>query len=133
MGIAFILLGLLAAGVVVDFVVENDLGDGSTGFSLLGGSFSFSESQLVIGAAVLGALSVLLVGLGIGVLRGSWSKRSALKRRMEELESENAALRSRAHLAASVRPHAPSGAENDVVRIDEAEGEREEAHVEQRG
>jgi len=57
MGIAFILLGLVAAGVVVDLVVENDLAGGPAQVSLLGGSFTFSESQLVIGAALLGTLA----------------------------------------------------------------------------
>ena len=132
MGIAFILLGMVAAGVVADLVVENDLAGGPTQVSLLGGSFTFSESQLVVGAAFLGALSVLLVILGIGFLRGSWGRRRALKHRIEELVAENAALLSRAHLAAIVQPPGaePPGGEPDVVTIGEAEEHREDAQAE---
>lgn len=135
MGIAFILLGVLAAGIVADFVVENDLAGGAQEFSLLGGSFTFTESQLVVGAALLGGLSVLLAILGIGVLRGSWGRRKAMKHRMQELEAENAALRSRQHLAAALRSPSeqPGGAEPDVIRIEEPEATREEARAEPRG
>jgi len=96
MGIALILLGLLAAGVVVDFAVENDLaGAPERTFSLFGGSFTFNETQVVLGAALLGALAVLFVVLGIGMSRGSLGRRRALKHRVSDLERENDALRSR--------------------------------------
>ncbi|MGH2527863.1 MAG: LapA family protein [Actinomycetota bacterium] len=100
MGILLILLGLVAAGVVADFVVENDLAtapDQTVG--LFGGSFRLSTPEVVLGAAVLGALSVLLVILGVGFLRGSWGRRRALKRRVANLEQENAAHRAREDLA----------------------------------
>ena len=91
-----ILLGLLAAGVVVDFAVENDLaGAPERTFSLFGGSFTFNETQVVLGAAVLGALAVLFVVLGIGMSRGSLGRRRALKHRVTDLERENDALRSK--------------------------------------
>ena len=96
MGIALILLGLLAAGVVVDFAVENDLaGAPERTYSLFGGSFTFNETQVVLGAALLGALAVLFVVLGIGMSRGSLGRRRALKHRVTDLERENDALRSK--------------------------------------
>jgi hypothetical protein len=96
MGIALILLGLLAAGVVVDFAVENDLaGAPERSFALFGGSFTFNETQIVLGAAVLGALAVLFVVLGVGLSRGSWGRRRELRHRMSELERENTDLRTR--------------------------------------
>ncbi len=121
MGIALILLGFLAAGVVVDFAVENDLaGAPERTFSLFGGSFTFNETQVVLGAAVLGALAVLFVVLGIGMSRGSLGRRRALKHRMSDLERENTELRS--------RPADTTATENrtgDVVRV---EGETVEEH-----
>lgn len=114
MGIALILLGFLAAGVVVDFAVENDLaGAPERTFSLFGGSFTFNETQVVLGAAVLGALAVLFVVLGIGMSRGSLGRRRAVKHRMSDLERENDALRSRG--ADVVTTDTPTG---DVVRVE---------------
>jgi hypothetical protein len=96
MGIALILLGLLAAGVVVDFAVENDLaGAPERSFALFGGSFTYNETQVAVGAAVLGALAVVLVVLGVGLSRGSLGRRRALRHRVSELERQNAELRSR--------------------------------------
>ena len=127
MGIAFVLLGLLAAGVLVDFILENDLttGAGQT-YSLFGGSFTLSEGEVVIGAAVLGAAALLLVFLGIGLLRGSWGRRRELKHRMSELERENAELRSRGTLSGEVQvlPEAPA-----TVHVHDAAEHREEEHA----
>jgi len=103
MGIVLILLGLVAAGVVADFLVENDLATApDQTVALFGGSFRLSTPEVVLGAAVLGALGVLLVILGVGFLRGSWGRRRALKRRVSNLEQENAAHRARANLATGV-------------------------------
>jgi len=114
MGIALILVGLLAAGVVVDFAVENDLaGAPERTFSLFGGSFTFNETQVVLGAALLGALAVLFVVLGIGMSRGSVGRRRALKHRVSELERENDTLRSRR--ADVVTTDTRTG---DVVRVE---------------
>jgi uncharacterized integral membrane protein len=114
MGIALILLGLLAAGVVVDFAVENDLaGAPERTFSLFGGSFTFNETQVVLGAAVLGALAVLFVVLGIGMSRGSLGRRRALRHRVTDLERENDALRSRP--ADTTATETRTG---DVVRVE---------------
>jgi uncharacterized integral membrane protein len=99
MGMLLILLGLAAAGLVADFVVENDLTTApSQTVDLLGGSFQLSLPELVLGAAVLGALAVVLVILGLGLLRGSWGRRKALKRQIADLRLENTNLRSKENL-----------------------------------
>ncbi len=103
MGVLLILLGLVSAGVVVDFLIENDLPAASDQtVALFGGSFRLSTPEVVLGAAVLGALSVLLLILGVGFLRGSWGRRRALKRRVAVLEEENALHRARQNLGPAV-------------------------------
>jgi hypothetical protein len=103
MGMLLILLGLAAAGLVADFVVENDLTTApSQAVSIVGGSFRLSLPELVLGAAVLGALAVVLVVLGLGLLRGSWGRRRALKRQIADLRLENTDLRSKVHLGTAV-------------------------------
>jgi len=105
MGMLLILLGLAAAGLVADFVVENDLTTAPTQtVSLLGGSFKLSLPEMVLGAAVLGALAVFLVMLGLGLLRGSWGRRRALKKQIADLRLENTDLRSKVHLGAVAGP-----------------------------
>lgn len=129
MGIALILLGLLAAGVVVDFAVENDLaGAPERTFSLFGGSFTYNETQVVLGAAVLGALAVLFVVLGIGMSRGSLGRRRALKHRVSDLERENTELRSRRQAVTVVKT-------DDVPadRVTEPEAERQRKALAERG
>ena len=94
MGIALILLGLAAAGLVVDFAVENwSAVANDVSFSLFGGSFSATQVELAIGAAVLGAIAIAVCVLGAGLLRGSRGRRRTTKRRISELERENAELR----------------------------------------
>jgi hypothetical protein len=96
MGIALILLGLVAAGLVVDFAVENwSSAANDLSFSLFGGSFTATQVEVAIGAAVLGALAIALCVLGAGLLRGSHGRRRSTRRRISELERENAALRDR--------------------------------------
>jgi uncharacterized integral membrane protein len=103
MGMLLILLGLAAAGLVADFVVENDLTTApNQTVNLLGGSFNLSLPELVLGAAVLGALAVLLVMLGLGLLRGSWGRRKALKKQIADLRLENTVLRSKVNLGTAV-------------------------------
>ena len=103
MGLLLILLGLGAAGLVADFVVENDLTAApSQAVDLLGGSFSLSQPELVLAAALLGALAVILVMLGLGLLRGSWGRRRALKRQISDLQLENTDLRSKVHLGTAL-------------------------------
>jgi hypothetical protein len=101
--VLLILLGLAAAGLVVDFLAENDLASAPhQTVAFLGGSFRLSTPEVVLGAAVLGAISVLLVVMGIGLFRGSWGRRRALKRKIAYLEQENGELRARENLAAAV-------------------------------
>jgi hypothetical protein len=103
MGLLLILLGLGAAGLVADYVVENDLTTApSQAVNLLGGSFSLSQPELVLAAALLGALAVVLVMLGLGLLRGSWGRRRALKRQISDLQLENTDLRSKVHLGTAL-------------------------------
>ncbi len=105
MGLLLILLGLGAAGLVADYVVENDITTApSQAVNLLGGSFSVSQPELVLAAAVLGALAVVLVMLGLGLLRGSWGRRRALKRQISDLQLENTDLRSKVHLGTALSP-----------------------------
>jgi uncharacterized integral membrane protein len=94
MGIALILLGLLAAGIVVDFAAENwSAGTADLTFELFGGSFTLTQMQVVLGAAVLGAVAVALCIVGAGLLRGSRGRRRNVRRRVDDLERENAALK----------------------------------------
>ena len=103
MGMLLILFGLAAAGLVADFVVENDLTTApGQGVSLLGGSFDFSLPEVALGAAALGALAVILLMLGMGLLRGSWGRRRALKQQIADLRLENTDLRSKLHLGTAV-------------------------------
>src|SRR6188474_377800 len=94
MGIVLILLGLAAAGLVVDFAVENwSAAANDVSFSLFGGSFSATQVEVAIAAAVLGAGAIALCVLGAGLLRGSRGRRRTTKRRISELERENTELR----------------------------------------
>ncbi len=104
MGVFLILLGLLAAGVVADFVVENGFASGpNPAFQLFGSSFHLSMAKLVLGSAIVGGLAITLLVLGLGLLKGSWGRRRGLKRKISDLERENAELRSKAQGAAAPR------------------------------
>jgi hypothetical protein len=96
MGIVLILLGLVAAGLVVDFAAENwSAGTADLTFALFGGSFTLTQMQVVLGAAVLGAVAVALGVVGAGLLRGSRGRRRTVRRKIADLERENAALKER--------------------------------------
>ena len=96
MGIALILLGLLAAGVVVDFAVENwSEGTADLTFALFGSPYTLTQIQVVIGAAVLGAVAVVFCMLGTQLLRVSRGRHRTARRRVADLERENAALKER--------------------------------------
>jgi hypothetical protein len=121
MGIALVLLGLLSAAVVIDFAIENDLaGAPDRTFALFGGTFTFNQTEIVLGAAVLGGFAVLFLLLGLGLSRGSWDRRRELRHRVSDLERENDELRSKPAVPVPVVP-----ADRTVdVRADR---EREEA------
>ena len=105
MGVLLVLLGCIPVGLMADYLVENHWSLAPAGpFGLVHGTFRLSQPDLVLAAFVLGACSIVFIMLGVGLLRGSWGRRQTLKRRIEELETENTNLRSREHLAAEVQP-----------------------------
>ena len=113
MGLVFVLIGLLITGVIVDFAIENEIvGSPERTFELFGGTFTLGETQLVLAAAVIGALAVAFVFLGLAIARGSHGRRRTLRRRVRTLERENQDLR---------------GSPGDVTpdRVDAREDERE--------
>lgn len=116
MGIALILLGLVAAGLVVDFAVENwSAGAPELSFAMFGGSFTATQVEVVVGAAVLGAAAIALCVMGAGLARASRGRRRTAERRIAGLERENAELKERP--ADAGRAHAPAA----VVRVDDRE------------
>jgi hypothetical protein len=104
MGVLLIVLGLAGAGVVADYVVENNLTTApGEPFVLFGRTFTFSTPEVVLAAFVIGVLAVLFVVLGVGLLRGSWGRRRALKRRIADLQRENTSLLTQGRLAEAAR------------------------------
>ena len=97
MGILLIVIGLAAAGLVVDFVIENDLVSGAAeqSYDLLGTSITLSQAEVVIASAVLGAVALLLFVTGLRLLGGTLGKRRERRRRIKDLERENEELRAR--------------------------------------
>jgi hypothetical protein len=99
MGLLLIFLGLLTAGVLADFVAENHLLDEPNQTVLLFGTKLTVSGVAPLAAAFLaGMITLLLVVVGIGLLRGSWGRRRTLKRRIADLEQQNTELRSRERL-----------------------------------
>lgn len=104
MGIVLILLGLVSAGLVADFLVENHLGTApSQSVELLGSSVRLSSANLVLVAFIAGVAFVLLVALGIRLVRRSRDRRRVLKRQLGDLERENSELRSTGEPDGAVR------------------------------
>ena len=105
-GIVVILLGLAAAGVLADAAVENAASAPTHPVVVFGQTLHLSSVALAVAGAILGALVVLLVGIGIAVLRGRRRRQRSsapdhrtLERRVEQLaarsrvlESQNASL-----------------------------------------
>ena len=105
MGVLLVVLGLAGAGVVADYLVENNLTSApSEPFTLFGATFNFSRPEVVLASFILGVLAILFIVLGLGLLRGSWGRRRALKRRISDLESENTNLVSQRRLADAAGP-----------------------------
>jgi hypothetical protein len=133
MGIVLLILGLGAAGVIADFLVENGLGEGPDNtFELFGTTFQMSTTEVVLGAAILGAIAIALVAIGLGVMGVEIGRRrerraerrdlegriDMLHRRNDELERLNAELaqevaetRSRSTPAAAATADRPPEAE----------------------
>jgi hypothetical protein len=104
LGLLLILLGLLAAGVVADFIIENHLIFAPNQvITMFGTKAEVSGLAPVFSAFALGALAVFLVFVGIGVIRGVWGRHHSYKQRIAELEWENTELRSRERLTQVVQ------------------------------
>jgi hypothetical protein len=99
MGLLLIFLGLLTAGVLADYVSENHLLNApNQTVMLFGTKVTVSGVAPLVAAFLAGVLTLLLIVVGIGLLRGSWGRRRNLKRRIAELEWQNTELRSRERL-----------------------------------
>jgi hypothetical protein len=94
MGVLLIVLGLASAGLVADFAIENHLTSAqSEPFAFLGGTVHLSVPAIALIAFGLGLVTVLLVGAGAQLGRRRRAHRRDLRRRVVDLESENALLR----------------------------------------
>jgi hypothetical protein len=99
MGVLLILLSLVSAGALAGFIAENDLLSAPTqSFTMFGQDVNLSIAAISIVSFALGAITVILLIVGIGLLRGSWGRRRALKRRIADLEQRNLELQSRERL-----------------------------------
>jgi len=122
MGLLLIFLGLLTAGVVADYIAENDLLTAPNDtVTLFGTHITVSGAGPIVAAFLAGVITLLLIVIGIGLLRGSWGRRRALKHRITELEWQNTELRSRERLREAVEAtHA-----QQVLQVPEPEPEPE--------
>ena len=103
MGVLLILLSLVSAGALAGFIAENDLLSAQTqSFTMFGQDVNLSIAAITIVSFALGAITVILLIVGIGLLRGSWGRRRALKRRIADLEQKNLELQSRERLNATM-------------------------------
>jgi membrane protein implicated in regulation of membrane protease activity len=97
MSVVLILLGLLMAGVLVDFLVENDVANAaSQPITLVGATVNLSTPVIAAIAFGLGVLAVLLIWAGFRRTRRA--KRRTLQARMARLEEENARLATQRNL-----------------------------------
>ena len=122
MGVLLILLGLLLAGLVADFLIENDVASAAAQpVTMFGASGSLSTPVAVALAFVLGALAVLVIVAGVRHLRRD--RRKTLEQRVQRLEAENDRLMAQRNLSQFVRlPEAAdvdlTEAESDVPEIE---------------
>ena len=102
MGVLLILLGIATAGVLADFLIENDVATAATqSFSLFGTTIELSVPALVAIAFGLGVLTVLLIFAG--VRRSRRARRQLLQQRIEDLQDQNARLATKRNLEAVIR------------------------------
>jgi cytochrome c-type biogenesis protein CcmH/NrfG len=121
MGLLLIFLGLLTAGVVADYVAENNLLTApNETIVLFGAKVPVSGMAPVVGAFLAGLVAMLLIVVGLGLMRGSWGRRRTLKRRIAELEWQNTELRSRERLQEVVE-----ATQRHVVQLPESQAETE--------
>jgi hypothetical protein len=100
--VLLILLGIALAGVVADFVIENDVATAATQpFALFGATIELSTPALVAIAFGLGILAMLLVFAG--VRRARRGRRRLLQQRIEDLKDQNARLAVKRNLETVIR------------------------------
>ena len=116
MGVLLILLGIALAGVLADFLVENDVATAATQqFTLFGTSIELSVPVLVAIAFGIGVLAVLLVVAG--VRRSRRGRRRLMQQRIEDLRDQNARLATQRNLEAVI--HIPDAEPSEVVDVSE--------------
>ncbi len=95
MAVVLLILGLMSAGVTVDFLVENHVARAQAhSFMLFGSTVQLSDPALVLLGFALGVLTILFLGLALRLRRRHGSRRR-MGRRVRELERENDQLRSK--------------------------------------
>jgi hypothetical protein len=115
-GVLLILLGIALAGVLADFLVENDVATAATQqFTLFGTSIELSVPVLVAIAFGIGVLAVLLVVAG--VRRSRRGRRRLMQQRIEDLRDQNARLATQRNLEAVIR--IPDAEPSEVVDVPE--------------
>lgn len=114
MGVFLILLGIVLAGVLADFLVENDVATAATQpFTLFGTSIELSVPMLVAIAFGVGVLAVLL--LLAGVRRFRRGRRRLMQQRIEDLRDQNARLATQRNLEAVI--HIPEAEPIEVIEV----------------
>jgi membrane protein implicated in regulation of membrane protease activity len=102
MALLLILLGILLAGVVADFLIENDIATAATQpLTMAGTTLNLSTPVVAAIAFGLGALAVLLIVAGIR--RFGRKRRRGLQDRIARLEEENARLATHRNLPNVIR------------------------------
>jgi hypothetical protein len=125
LGVLMIVLSLASAGVVADYIAENDLLTApNQSIALFGSHVAVSGVAVVIVPFALGALSAALFVIGMGLIRGSSDNWRAMKRRVAELEWEITSLRSKLRLSEVVKAE-----KQRHIQLPEAEPETEQANL----
>ena len=102
MGLALIVLGVVLAGLVANFLVENmTVVTATEQFTMFGAAFELTAPGMVAIAFVAGAASVILIRAGIR--RVQLARRRLLEQRVETLEYENSHLKAQRNLETVVR------------------------------
>ena len=125
LGVLMIILSVASAGVVADYIAENDLLTApNQSIALFGSHVTVSGVAVVIVPFALGALAAALFVIGMGLLRGSSDNWRAMKRRVAELEWEITSLRSKLRLSEVVKAE-----KQRHIQLPEAEPETEEVNL----
>jgi hypothetical protein len=111
-GVLLILIGLIPAGVLADYLVENHVASAPTqSLMLFKRTLTLSQPELVAVGFVLGVAALAFILLGVGLIRDSWGKRQGLKQQVADLQAENTKLRAREHLNDELKWSAEQSAE----------------------